>query len=154
MKTQVPPEIQETPTPDLSAAEVKQPTKPKYDKDELLTIFDEIIFSGEYREDVSIKNKLKVTFRSRSADDINAISKELDSGTYNLISTLQEKTAFLNVVHSVVSYSGKDLAPMNSDAKKAFFGKLPAVVIGAISQALITFDAKVAAACMEGEENF
>lgn len=147
--------------PEQSITEVKEEvsietkeSKPKFDPDELLVIFDEIIFSGEYREDITIKNKLKVTFRSRSADDTTSISKEMDSGSYSLISTLQERTAFLNVIYSVIFYAGKDLSNLTLVQKKDFFGKLPAVIIGALSEALIKFDSKVAAACFEGEENF
>jgi len=126
----------------------------KYSKEELLTVFDEIIFSGEYREDALIKGKLKVTFRSRSADDVNSITREMDNQIHNLVSAYNERVAFLNVVYSVISYAGKDLSGMGIDDKKAYLGKLPAVIIAALSEALVKFDSKVAEACIEGEENF
>lgn len=141
-------------TIDKDQASTEATKKPEFSNEELNVIFDEIIFSGEYKEDVIIKGKLKVTFRSRTADEVNAITKELDSQTHTLISTLQERTAFLNVVYSTAWYAGKDISGMKIEDKKAFIGKLPAVVIGAISEALLKFDSKVAKACMVGEENF
>lgn len=128
--------------------------KPEFDKDELLTIFDEILFSGEYREDVLIKGKLKVTFKSRTASDTSEITKEIDKSSFNLMAALQEQRAFLNLAFSIVSYNGKDLSAAKIEDRKIFVGKLPAVVVGALSEALVKFDRKTDAACAEGELNF
>ena len=134
--------------------EEKEVKKPKFDKEELLTIFDEIMFSGEYREDITIKNRLKITFKTRTAAEVSAMSKEVDGLSFNMIATLHEKRAFLQVVYSLVNYAGKDISALDIEKKKDFVGKLPAVVVAALSDALIKFDEKTAAAYLEGEENF
>lgn len=129
---------------------------PKYKKEELLAIFDEMMFSGEYTEEVTIKDKLKVVFRTRSTDDTTAITRQLDarSKEFTLLSTIQEQRALLNLGYSVVMYHGKSLKDLSIEDRVKFIGKLPAVVTGALSEALIKFDAKTDAACQEGEANF
>lgn len=123
--------------------------KPKYTKDELLIIFDEILFSGEYREEVTIKEKFKVSFTTRSAADTAKITSELDSKKFNLLSSMQEYKALLCICYSMVGYNGKDLSGMPFDNKKAFIEKLPTVVVAAISNALVEFDMKTEAAMGE-----
>ena len=130
------------------------PKAPEYDPQELLAIFDEILFSGVYEEPITIKGKLKVIFRSRTAADTTEITKEMDSTPFNLISSYQEKRAFLNVVYSLVSFNGKSLGEVPIPERKTFLGVLPAVVIASLSDALVKFDKKVDAACREGDENF
>lgn len=147
------PDIEKDTTAVVTEKEVEV-TKPEFDKNELLTIFDEILFSGEYREDVLIKNKLRVTFKSRTASDTSEITREIDKSSFNLMAALQEHRAFLNLAYSVVSYNGKDLSAAKIEDRKVFIGKLPAVVVGALSEALVKFDRKTDAACAEGEINF
>lgn len=122
---------------------------PKYSQEELLTIFDEIIFSGEYREEVLIKGKLKVTFITRTAANTAAITNELDSKKLNLMSSMQEYRALLCICYSLVGYDGKDLSTMTIENRKAFIEKLPSVVVSALSNALIEFDLKTEAALGE-----
>lgn len=135
-------------------APVSTETTKKYKEEELLVIFDTILFEGSYTEDVTIKGKLKVTFRSRTADETSKITSEIDSKQYNFIPALQEQRAFLNLVYSLVTYNGRNLEQLSLDDKKSFVGKLPAVVVAALSNALFDFDNKIEQACQEGEENF
>lgn len=128
--------------------------KPKYDKEELNRIFDEILFSQEYQETVTIKGKMKVTFRTRSAEEIEAITKKLDATPANLVATLSEKRAILTLHDALVNYHGKDLSGMKLEDKARFVNKLPGVVVGALMRALQKFDDKCFEACKEGEENF
>jgi hypothetical protein len=130
-------------------AEDTNTKKPKYIQDELLAIFDEILFSGEYREDVTIKGKLKVTFVTRNAADQAKITNELDSRKFNLISSIQEFKALLCICYSMVVYNGKDLTGMSIEARKSFIEKLPTVVVAALSNALVEFDLKTEAAMGE-----
>lgn len=132
----------------------KTSDKPKYDKAELMKIFDEMIFSDGYEEKITIKGKLKVIFRARNAEDTLDISKDIDSKNFTLISTLQEHRALMNLTYSLTNYAGKDLRGMEIEEKVKVIKKLPAVIVGALSEELMKFDSKVAAACMEGEENF
>ncbi len=126
----------------------------KFDKDELLKIFDEMIFSGEYTEEVTIRGRLKVVFKAKTVEDNTAISKEIDSSNYNLLATLQEHRALLSLAYSLVGYSGKDLSQVKIEERRKVIDKLPTVVVSLLSNALVTFDSKIDAACQEGEANF
>jgi hypothetical protein len=54
----------------------------------------------------------------------------------------------------MTAYNGKDLSKVTFEEKSKFIGKLPAVVVAALSEALVKFDRKIDTACREGEENF
>jgi len=127
---------------------------PKYDPDELARIFDEIIFSGEYSEDVTVRGKLRVRFRTRTAEEIEQISAVVDATKANLVSTLAEKRAVLNLQYGLAMFQGKDLRSLSVEDRAKFVKRLPGPVIGALLTALNDFDAKVYAACQDGEENF
>jgi hypothetical protein len=127
---------------------------PKYDKDELLRIFDEIIFSGEYVEDVVIKGKLRVQFRTRTSEEVEEISRIIDTTTYNLVSTLNEARMILNLQYGLTMYQGKSLVGMNKEDKAKFIKRIPGPVVGVLLDALYKFDDKVFEACKELEENF
>lgn len=137
-----------------AAVDAAKPKLPEFDKDELLRVFDQIIFEGEYSEDVTIKGKLKVVFRARSVEDTTSITREIDGKNFSLITTLQEQRALLNLAYSLVSYAGKDLGKMELEERKKFINKLPAAVVAALSAELSKFDLKVDMACREGEANF
>lgn len=132
----------------------KEEKKPEFSKEELLAIFDQIIFQGEYSEDALIKGKLKVTFRTRTGEETLKISKEIDVLQANLVVTINEQRAILNLGHSLISYQGKDLSKSTVEQRLDFVKKLPVAVIAAITDALAKFDRKVDEACKEGEENF
>lgn len=153
--------IKEIPPADASTTQVPEATskdkhkdKPKYSKEELLSIFDEMIFSEEYVEEVSIRGKLKVSFRTRTADEISEITKILDGSNSNWVSTINEQRSFLNLCYGLASYQGKSLASVPFEEKKKILGKLPGPTVGALITALGEFDDKVFQACREGEENF
>jgi hypothetical protein len=142
---------------DLAATETKAevPEGPKYSPEELMAIFDDMIFSGGYTEVVGIHGgKLKVGLRTRSAEEIDAITMKLDSTNASLLATINEKRSILNLHYALVSFQGKDFTTAKVEDKAAFINKLPAAVVGAIMRRLSVFDEKVYAACREGEENF
>lgn len=128
--------------------------EPQYDQNELNQIFDEIIFSGEYAEDITIRGRLKVRLRTRTAEEIEAISRVVDSTTANLVATLAEKRSLLNLQYALASFQGKDLRALKIEERAKFLGRIPGPVIGSLLSALSKFDQKVYAACKEGEENF
>lgn len=138
-------------TPVSAPIDLAKVDKPKYSKEDLLIIFDEIMFEGSYTEEVLIKNKLKVAFTTRSAANVADITRELDSKKFNLMSSMVEQKALLNICYSLVAYNGKGLKDAPIDIKKAFIEKLPAVVIMALSNALVEFDLKTEAALGESE---
>lgn len=137
-------------------AEVEQEIKdrPQYDPDELLKIFDDIIFQGEYSETVIIRNKLRVKFKTRSVEELETISRIIDGTTANLITTLNEKSSILNLQYALLQYQGTSLATESVEKRAKFIGSLPGPVVGALLKALNEFDSKVFAACRDSEENF
>jgi hypothetical protein len=149
-KTEKPAEVKKE---DLKADE-SAIKKPKYTKEELGKIFDELIFQGEYREDVTIRGKLRVTFRSRTTEETMEITKALDGQDFKLLSTMQEQRAFRNLIKSLVAYQGRDLSNMKPEEREQFIRKIPTSIIGSLADKLAEFDLKVDEACREGEENF
>ena len=141
-------------TQPVATPETKEKKAPTFNKDELLAIFDRITFEGEYSEQVKLKGKLTVTFKTRSAGDTLEISKTVDAIQANLVITVSEQRAILNLAYSMIEYSGKDLSKASIDDRLTFVKKLPVPIIAALSDALATFDLKIDAACKEGDENF
>lgn len=151
----------ETPAPSFPTQETstttenkKDDAKPKYDPDELIAIFDQILFSNTYTEKVTIRGKLHVEFKIRSAEEVEAITRALDATSANLIATIEEKRSLMNLYYALSSYQGKDLGLLKQEERERFVNKLPAPVVGALVVALSKFDEKVYLACKEGEENF
>lgn len=128
--------------------------EPEYSKEELLRIFDEIIFSGEYSESFLIRGRLPVTFKTRTAEEVNAIQKAIDSAGLNLISSVEMMKSILNLQYSLASYDGKDLSGMKPDERHKVIERLPGPVVGILIDMMSKFDRKIALACKEGEENF
>jgi hypothetical protein len=133
---------------------LKEEVKSKYSQTELLAIFDEIIFSGEYTENIVIKGKLHVTFRTRTSQETEEMSQILDSMGANLFSTLEQKRAMLSLQYSLMRYGPKDLSTLKKPEKEEFLGRLPSAVTFALINALSKFDEKVFEACQEAAENF
>lgn len=128
--------------------------KSRWTKEELYAVFDTLLFQGEYTETTTIKGRLPITLRSRSAEETMKISREIDNTPYNLVSTVQEHKAMLNLSYSLVNYSGKELGSLGQEATYKFISKLPIFVVSVLIDTLSNFDSKVDAACKEGEENF
>lgn len=151
------PQEESTPVIEPDIKEEKMETsapESKYDQAELLAIFDEVIFTGEYSEEALIKGKLRVTFRTRSAGEIEEITRAVDTTQANLVTTLNEKRSILNLQYALTHYQGKDLKSMTIADRAKFIKSLPGPIIGSLFLALQKFDEKVYAACQEGEENF
>ena len=128
--------------------------KSKFSKEELLRVFDEIIFSGEYTEQFVVRNKLIVTFKTRTGEDINLIQKTIDSAGLNLISSVDTMRSIMNLQYALASYDKRDLTVLKIEDRSKFIEKLPGPVIGLLLDLMAKFDQKVAEACREGEENF
>lgn len=136
------------------AAEAVKKEEPKYSEEELASIFDEIIFSGEYIEEVSIRGKLRVSFRTRTADEIRQITQVVDGTQAVYANTVESIRSLLQLQYALVSYQGKDLASVKPEEKAKFIGQIPGPVVALLLQALSKFDEKVFASCQEGEANF
>lgn len=139
---------QTKPTEDYNA------TKPQYSEEELLRIFDEIIFSGEYSETVYLRKKVPITFRTRTAEEVSQIQKAIDGAGLNLISSVETMRTLMNLQYSLTSYNGGDLTMMKSEDKAKYIEKLSGPLVGMLITELSKFDSKIAAACNEGERNF
>jgi hypothetical protein len=121
---------------DVAALTQQQRKLPEYKKEELTAVFDQLIFEGEFKEEVTIKGKLKVEFRSRTAEETMEISKFLDNAEYKLLTTMQEQRAFLNLNKSLVKYQGKDLSAVPSDERAKFIRRLPTSILASLSRFL------------------
>lgn len=128
--------------------------EPEFSTEELATLFDELMFQGEYTEEMKIKGKLAITFRTRTADETLEISKKIDVIQANLVSTVNEQRAVLNLGYSLISYQGKDLSKATVEERLTFVKKLPTPIIAALTDSLAKFERKVDIACREAEENF
>lgn len=142
------------PSKDTNDSKEEQTNKPQFDEAELAKIFDEIIFSGVYSEQITIKGKLRVTLRTRTAEESEDISSKLDTSAANLIATLNEKRALFNIYYALTSYQGKDISTLKQEEREKFINRIPAPIVNAIVNALSKFDTKVYAACQDGESNF
>jgi hypothetical protein len=141
-------------TPEPKTESIENPNEPKYPDEELLRVFDEIIFSGEYLETFDIKGRIKVTFKTRTAEDINKIQKIIDSSNMNLISSVETLRSFLNLQYSLVEYHKHDLSTLKYEEKSKFIENLAGPIVGMLLTMLAKFDHKVAKACEFGEKNF
>ena len=143
--------LPETADPEGTEEKSKEPL---YSQEELLKIFDEIIFSGEYTEDNSIRGRLQVTFRTRTAEDHSAVQRAIDSSGFNLVSSVEDLRSLMNLQYAIVKYQQRDLSLLSEEERLKFVKRLPGPVVGALLIALNKFDYKVALACQEGQENF
>jgi hypothetical protein len=141
-------------TPEKVAAVSKEiPAPEKYDQTELLRIFDDIIFSGEYIEEVIIRGRLPVKFSTRTAKQVGEIQDALDSAGLTLISSIEQRRMLLGLEQALVSFNGKDLTGLSKKDRSEFIGQLAGPVIGMLLTAMSDFDTKIQAACRE-EANF
>ena len=129
------------------------PVQPKYSKEELLQIFDEIIFAGEYVEEVMIRGRVPVKFSTRTAEQVGQIQDALDRAGLTLISSVEQKRSIMALEQALVSFNGKDLSGLKPEERSGFIAKLAGPVIAILMEEMGKFDLKVAAACRE-EANF
>lgn len=142
-------------TPEAGANPGSSPnSEPVYDEKELLAIFDDIIFSGEYRETVMVKGRVPVEFRTRTAEEISEIQRNIDAAGANLISTVESIRSLMNLKYALVSFKGTDLGTMKAAERIKFVEQLPGPIVGTLLRLLSVFDNKVAQACRDGKENF
>lgn len=128
--------------------------EPEYTPEELMVVFDELLFSGEYVEEFKIRNRLSIRLRTRTSKEIEKISREIDTMGANLYTTVEQKRSLLNLKYSLISYHSDDLSALKLEEREKFIDNLPGPIIFALVEALGKFDNKVYQACKEGEENF
>lgn len=128
--------------------------KEEFPKSELLSIFDSLITQNVYVESCKIGSRMNVVWRTRTAEESNAIAKLIDSAGFNMILTIQNHTNILNMAYSLVAFNGKDYRDAPLAVKHKMLQGLPEVLIIALSESLAKFDYKVAKSVEVGRENF
>lgn len=132
----------------------QEAVEPKYSEAELLQIFDTMLFEGSYSESITIRGRLKISFRTRTADEMQKVTHEIDGTSAVLMATVVERRNLLNLYYALTHYQGKDISRLSYEDRVTYINKLPAPVVGMMMVALFNFDSKVAEATKEGEENF
>lgn len=135
-------------------ADAKKDTKEEFPQDELLYIYDNLLTQGRHMETVSIGKRVKVTWRTRTTGEANAVHRIIDSAGFSTFIAAQNHTNVLNMAYSLVNYCGKDMNEAKTADKKAFLEGLPEPVIVMLSKTLADFDYKVAKAIEVGQANF
>lgn len=145
-KGKIDPDSIQRPSLDLS--------KFKFEEEELLAIFDTLIFTKEYSEEFKLRGKYPVTFRVRNAKEVNEIQRAIDASNLNLISSVEALRSITNLKYALVSFGDKDLSMAKPDDREKFISELPAPLIGMMLNYLAVFDYKVSEATRVGNENF
>jgi hypothetical protein len=145
------PEVQPEP-------EKKPEDKPKEysqeEKDNMLAIVDAIMFEGEYSEVFSFGRKYKVTFRSRTAGEDNAISQKLDGRVFNTLISYQNQSSLLTMAYSLKDLNGVDYSEMSIKDRYDKITELPSPLVIILSELMSKFDKKVLEAMEYGKANF
>lgn len=148
--------VEERPTP-VKAPEAiakEEETSSEFPEEELFKVFDEILFSNGYEEEVQVNKRLSVKFRTRTSKEIQAISRIIDASQAVLVSTMEQQRGLLHLQYALVAYYGTDLSTKSESDKAVFIEKLPGAVVASLLEALSKFDRKVTLACRIGEANF
>lgn len=142
----------------IDPASVQRPpldlSKIKFEDDELMSLFDTLIFTGGYSEGFKLAGRYPITLKVRTAKEINEIQKILDSSNLNLISSVEALRSVTTLRYALISYGDKDLSGMKPEERDKFIAALPGPVIGMLLNYLAVFDYKVAEATRVGNENF
>lgn len=125
----------------------------KYTQDELLTIFDALVFEGEYRETHQGRG-LKVTYRSRTGKDAVDISRALDRFEGKSYMTISTYANILTLVYSIVDLNGVDFSAMSIEDRYKAITKQSDAINALLYGKLSEFDEKISLAIEEGRKNF
>lgn len=134
--------------------EEKDPRYAKHSKEELLNIFDTLLFDGMYEELVRVGKSFTVKFRTRSVKESNEITRRIDKLELNTIMAVQNYTNVLTLAYAISELEGRKLVDMEFKERLDKINALPESLIILLSNKLRDFDMKVMAAMREGDENF
>lgn len=132
----------------------KESSKSKYSKEELLSIFDTILFEGQYEEMKKIGSRYSVKFRTRSVKESNEITRRIDKLELGTIMAVQNFTNVLTLTYAISEINGVSLAGVDFANRYEKIQGLPESLIVLLSHKLREFDMKVMEAMKEGDENF
>ena len=133
---------------------VKEEKKPTYKKEDLLKIFDTILFEGEFRETVKLGKNYTIKFRTRTVGESNDITRKVDALDLKTFLAVQNFTNVITLAYAICEINNKNLMDLKFEEKYKLIKQLPEGLIVVISSKLFDFDQKVMAAMKEGQENF
>jgi len=125
---------------------------PKWTSEELLAVFDHLIFSGEYSETMT-RGRFSATFRTRTAEETHGIQMDVDGANLKLIASVDSFRMMKIMCLALVAFRGKQL-PTSEEEKEKFIARLPGPVMAMLMDMLYEFDSKVSASLSEGQKNF
>lgn len=134
-------------------AQAEEEYKSKYSQEELLKIYDALVFEGTYRETFKGR-KIALTLRSRTGDDAISINRAMDRFEGKTYMTVTTYSNMLTLAHSLVAFTGKDFKDKDIKGKYEFLLTLPDPIIAILFDKLQEFDMKVGDAIREGRKNF
>lgn len=128
--------------------------KSKYSQEELLSLFDTLLFEGAYEELVKVGRNFTVKFRTRSVGESNEITRRIDRLELNTIMAVQNHTNVLTLAYAIVELNGQKLVDDDFKKRLTRIQSLPESLIIVLSHKLQEFDMKVMEAMKEGDSNF
>jgi hypothetical protein len=142
---------------------LQKPVKPEFSQEELLAIFDAIMFQGVYQEEMTVaEGRIYARYRTRTVDESNRINKALDKQQFATYITHGNHQALLTLSYAMLDYSiidshgDRKTREMSKDPQTAYknLAGMPDVVLEALSRGLTAFDRKVRIAVYEAQETF
>lgn len=146
--------------PEVPALEpAKEPTEEEVEEDqkyknELLAIYDAVMFEDKYEERVSLGRKYYAIFITRPAESDALVSRQIDNMDFKTVHAMRTHSAILTLSHSLVELNGKDLRDMEAKDRYDLVKGKSTHLIEMLSRHLIDFDQKVREAMEYGEANF
>lgn len=139
---------------DPNAGKEDADKKPKKEPTaEQLVVFDALMTNGGY-EATSKFGKSKVTWRTRTSQEQEAIYRMVDNEGFSTPVAAGAAFRKLNVVFSLVNFQGKEMAK-DVRERLTFVNALAGPILNALESSLAKFDDTVAKAVEEvGLENF
>lgn len=138
---------------DDKEAKGNPPVTEKYTKEELLAVYDTLVFEGSYTE-VYKSRGINAVFRTRNGDDVIRLNQYLDSYQAKSMASLQTYSNMLTLAASLKSVNGKEFKSGDIQSAYAHLKTLPDALNTLLLMHLSDFDNKVGLAIDEGRKNF
>lgn len=124
-------------------------------EDEAAAIVDSIIEKGFYEKTYPITKKYSVTFRSRTADDLEKLWFNVEDANPRLPATISSTIARVNLSLSMVEFRGKSLREKTPAERMDIIRRMPEALFRIITMKLGRFDRMVEDVVDEGAiQNF
>lgn len=139
--------------PAQEAETASEEPKSKYSQQELLALYDTMVFEGRYTEPYRARG-INAVFRTRTGDDVIKLNQYLDSYQAKSMASLQTYSNMLTLAASLKSINGKEFEDGDIKSVYIHLKTLPDAVNTLLLVALTDFDRKVGEAIEEGRKNF